>query len=105
MTSHKKCIGFVFRTHKPYSGGRYYEMFGCGSVRNKEDAHVFTCAEAQQAALDCPGWASKEEGKWRMRVQAAGKSYHLGYAEDLELAALILSEAREILHGEYANNG
>lgn len=49
--------------------------------------------------------ATWDKGKWRMRIQARGKSYHLGYVAGLELAALILSEAREVLHGEYANDG
>lgn len=49
--------------------------------------------------------ATWDKGKWRMRVQAAGHSYHLGYVDDIELAGLILSEARKYLHKEFANNG
>lgn len=64
MPSPKKCIGFIFKAHRVYCDGQYYAEFLAGIVHNKEDAHVYTCAEAQQLESKYPGWASKEAGKW-----------------------------------------
>jgi len=43
--------------------------------------------------------------KWRAGIRYGGKRYYLGMFDDLELAELVVREARELLHGEYANHG
>lgn len=47
------------------------------------------------------GW-SKALGKWQAYVNANKKRKFLGYFEDLELAALVASEARDLYHGKFA---
>ncbi len=46
----------------------------------------------------------KGTDKWLARINAKGKSYSLGYFDDLELAELVVMEARDILHKEYAHH-
>lgn len=45
---------------------------------------------------------SKTWGKWQAYVNANKKQKFLGYFEDLELAALVASEARTLYHGNFA---
>lgn len=45
---------------------------------------------------------SKTWGKWQAYVNANKKRKFLGYFEDLELAALVASEARTLYHGNFA---
>lgn len=40
--------------------------------------------------------------KWQVSVKANGKRMNFGLFEDLELAALVASEARDKYHGEFA---
>lgn len=44
----------------------------------------------------------KGRGKWRAYIQVKGKQLHLGHFDDLELAELVVSEARELYHGKFA---
>lgn len=46
------------------------------------------------------GWCNRLE-KWRVQLKLSGKVKHLGYYEDLELAALVRARAEEIYFGEY----
>lgn len=46
------------------------------------------------------GW-NKRLGKWQAYININGR-IHLGHHEDLELAELIVSEARRKYHGEFA---
>lgn len=48
----------------------------------------------------------KRTGKWRAVIRTGGGVHlHLGYHDDIELAELIVEEARRKYHGEFANNG
>ncbi len=47
---------------------------------------------------------SKVLGKWQTYVNANKKRKFLGYFEDLELAALVASEARTLYHGNFAKH-
>lgn len=49
-------------------------------------------------------WDTKSK-KWRVRVYVNCKSNHLGFFDDVELAALVAEEARNKYHGEFANHG
>jgi hypothetical protein len=44
---------------------------------------------------------SKRKSLWQTQIKLNGKQYHLGYYEDIELAALVASEARFKFFGEY----
>jgi len=44
-------------------------------------------------------------GKYQVRLQVNNKSMHLGLYADLELAELVVTEARNKFHGVYANHG
>jgi len=46
----------------------------------------------------------KRRKKWRVRINVNGKLKHLGYYEDLKLAALVRKEA-EIKYGYHKNHG
>ena len=48
---------------------------------------------------------SKVDKVWRVRVQANGKRTDFGGYEDLELADLVATEARDKFHGKFANHG
>lgn len=48
-------------------------------------------------------WSSRG-GNWVARVAKSGKVRHVGYFDDIELAELVVQEAREAMHGEYANH-
>jgi hypothetical protein len=47
----------------------------------------------------------KLESKWQVQIKMNKKSKHLGYFNDLELADLVATEARDKYFGEYANHG
>ena len=48
---------------------------------------------------------SKVLGKWQAYVNTNKKRKFLGYFEDLELAALVAAEARDLYHGKFARQG
>jgi hypothetical protein len=47
----------------------------------------------------------KKTNKWHVRITVNGKRKSLGLFDDLDLAELVINEARLKYHGEYANNG
>lgn len=47
---------------------------------------------------------NKRIKKWQSYVSLKSKIKHLGYFDDLELADLVSTEARELYHGKYANH-
>jgi len=49
-------------------------------------------------------WDSKNS-KWYASICAKKTRYFLGRFDDFELAEFVINEARDILHGEFANNG
>lgn len=46
----------------------------------------------------------KDLKKWAVHLRAFGKSKHIGFFEDLELAGLVAEEARNKYHGEFAKH-
>lgn len=46
----------------------------------------------------------KSHKKWRVDVAFFGKRKSFGYFEDLELADLVATEARDLYHGEFARH-
>jgi hypothetical protein len=49
------------------------------------------------------GWCETAK-KWRARITINKIEYHLGLFSDLELAELVVTEARNKYHGEFARN-
>lgn len=47
----------------------------------------------------------EKSGRWRANLRYGGKSRHLGTFETAELACEFLELAREMVHGDFANNG
>lgn len=47
----------------------------------------------------------KRSGKWKAQLIINGKKKGLGYYDDLELAELIIDEARNKFHGNFSNSG
>ena len=45
----------------------------------------------------------KRYNKWQAEIRKNGKRYHLGYFEDIKDAERVVSEARDELHGKFAN--
>ena len=45
------------------------------------------------------------KGKWRARIRFNGKRFNLGYYDDIELAELVVNEAREKWHKKFARKG
>lgn len=43
--------------------------------------------------------------KWRVQITANKVKHFFGYFDDLELASLVATEARDRLHGKWANHG
>jgi hypothetical protein len=48
-------------------------------------------------------WRTQEK-KWQVQLRAFGKTKHIGYFDDLELAGLVATMAREKYHGEFARH-
>lgn len=46
----------------------------------------------------------KRQGGWYIQLKIHGEKYFYGYFKDLELAALVAEEAREKIHGVFANH-
>jgi len=49
-------------------------------------------------------WSARKR-KWFARIYVDKKPMHLGYYEDIELADLVVYEARNKFHKEFANHG
>lgn len=47
----------------------------------------------------------KLESKWQVQLKINKKAKHFGYFDDLELADLVATEARDKYFGKYANHG
>jgi len=47
----------------------------------------------------------RNNGKWVVELKVNGKPKYFGRFEDLELAILVASEARDKYHGEFARHG
>ena len=47
----------------------------------------------------------KAENKWCVSMRIHGKEKHLGYYDDIELADLVATEARDKYFGRFANHG
>lgn len=47
----------------------------------------------------------KNSNKWVVQIRAEGYLNNLGYFEDIELAELVATMAREKYHGNFANHG
>ncbi len=47
----------------------------------------------------------KRSNQWQARIHYQKRSYSLGMFVDLELAELVVSEAKDYLHKEFANHG
>ncbi len=45
---------------------------------------------------------SKQNGRWKVSLRLCGKEIYCGYYDDLELAALVASEAIRVNFGEFA---
>ena len=48
-------------------------------------------------------WSSREN-KWRVKLHVNGKEKNFGYFDSLEVAKLIITEARDKFHGEYCRH-
>ena len=46
----------------------------------------------------------KDVKKWRVQLQVNGKKTHIGIYADIELAELVVTEARNKYHGEFAKH-
>ena len=51
------------------------------------------------------GVTRDKNGKYRCQIQVNGKCKTLGRFDDLELAQLVVEEARSKYHGNFSNNG
>ena len=78
----------------------------------KDDNHIENLRECTHSQNLCNSsgrsgiknvYWNEEHGKWRVQIAKDKKQYHLGYFEDKELAEFVASEARDVLHGEYAH--
>lgn len=47
----------------------------------------------------------KDRKKWQAQLNANGVHFYLGLYDDIELAELVVQEARRKYHGEFANDG
>jgi hypothetical protein len=78
-----------------------------------ENLRPATCIQNQQNAklrrdsssgVKNVTWHSRIK-KWAVGLRFNGKRTHFGYFDDLELAELVASEARDKYHGVFANHG
>ena len=49
-------------------------------------------------------WHKRIE-KWAIQITVNKKKHHIGYFDDIELAELVIQEARNKYHKEFANHG
>ena len=57
------------------------------------------------SASNIKGLRLHKNNKWEARIQVNNKSKYLGVFDDIELAELVVMEARNKYHKEFANNG
>ncbi|ELD7609547.1 HNH endonuclease [Salmonella enterica] len=48
---------------------------------------------------------SKEKNKWLVQITVSGMKFQLGGFKDIELANLVIEDARTKYHGEFSNTG
>ena len=70
-------------------------------VQNQRNA---TIRKDNSSGIKNVSWHSRIK-KWGVQLSIERKIKHLGYFDDLELAALVAHEARLKYHGDFANHG
>lgn len=79
-------------------------------ITNLRQANIYENAQNAKKRIDNSSgikgvsWYPRLQ-KWRVRISNNGHKMNLGYYEDLELAELVITEARNKFHKEYANHG
>ena len=74
------------------------------AAKSTQNQHNRKLGKDNISSLKNVGWHAKRK-KWEVKVRVNNKRKHIGYFEDLELAALVAQEARNKYHGEFANHG
>ena len=117
---------YISLLNTSYRGGRLACLYMTGSfpevvdhINNIKDddrwCNLRTCTQAlnninaslrknNTSGIKGVSWNTRS-GKWVVQLQMNKKKLHFGYYEELELAELVVQEAREKLHGEFANHG
>jgi hypothetical protein len=100
----------VFLMHNAYIPE---EVDHIDADKHNNNIENLRAATRLQNSLNMPRRADNKSGhknvcwhaaanKWQVSVKANGKRMNFGLFEDLELAALVASEARDKYHGEFA---
>lgn len=84
----------LFRTHKP----NYSEMFVEGTHIGKIKSNKV--AKNSTSGVKGVTWHSRSN-KWQARIQFKGKTYHLGYFDNIEKAAEARKQAEKKLYGDF----
>jgi hypothetical protein len=103
----------IFLMHYGYMPESIDHVNGVRDDNRIVNLRACTCAENQHNATlrkdNTSGvkgvYWDKKNCKWRAQIKYKGKLHFLGRFDDIELAELVVMEARDVLHGEFANNG
>lgn len=73
-------------------------------VSDCENAHNTMIRSDNKSGVKGVSW-DKRRGNWKAEIQAFGKRVFIGSFNDLKEADRVMKEARQRMHGQYANHG
>ncbi len=74
------------------------------AATDTQNQHNCKLSSANKSGVKGVHW-NKRKSKWQVRVMVAGVNKHIGYYTTLGAAEVAAQQARENLHGSYANHG
>jgi hypothetical protein len=83
------------------SDNRWSNLRSCNNAQNNQNVRL---SKNNTSGIKGVSWA-KNVSKWIVQIGVGGKNIRLGIYEDIELAELVIKEAREHYHGRFANHG
>ena len=93
--------GLIDHINNIRSDNRWANLRVASSVENSLNRSI---SRRNSSGVKGVHW-SKEKCKWLVQIKAGGQRVQIGSFEDIELAQLVINEAREKYHREFSNHG
>lgn len=117
---HQICINYIlYRTHRliwafHYGASLYLidhinndpfdnRIENLRECRNSQNSQNSRTPKSNTSGVKGVAWCMQKQ-KWRARIVADGKEFHVGFFNDIEEAKKIIAEKRKQLHGIFSRN-
>lgn len=95
---HNSCPAYIDHIDGDKSNNRIENLRAASSNQNNYNVKT---PKSNKSGVKNVHW-NKKNYNWNVTLSANNKSMYFGSFDDLELAALVAEEARNLYHGEYA---